>query len=1534
MAKRQVNKNLVGILTVTGVILAVAVVSIATFNAARKDPELLARKAQAALEGGNPRRAMELYGRAFRENKEVKYLLEASRIAYRMGDVSQAIGQLIAANSQDPGDVPVLEELLTRFWELHRAGVDQRINLRDYSAKLLELQPDNLLGLVSRAEALERLREQDPHNADLAAEALEKAIAIDENDPSVALVRVQREINEARIAAARPRPGGDPIAEGRKRVLEILRNALAEHPAEPQLVMRLAAVQWEAGDLPAARQTVEDALAQNPDDCDLHLYLARVLNAMAAQLRRDGAEAERCLALLTSAREHVERALALEPGLFEAYGVRAAVLQYMWEAEGRWEREPQVCQNEIIQLYSDALRDTVGLKSIRAVLGRVALVRLIAQAFDAAIAFYAQQTTSEGRAAMLSAARRFYEDAKTRFSESVVVPLMEGQLAMAEGDARGAIQAFLAAEVRASELSPAFARMARENLTFLYREVNELGNALKYAQRAIDSYTEERLDPPLRMLIQKGQLLTLLDRAQEALDTVDQALRKYPDDRELVKIRATALAMLGRTEDAQAALGATADDPDTILTRARFLAISGDLDQAEELLRKLIDANPENIAAITLLMQVLSRADRNEQGVELINQLLAGKPSEQLARVLTAYQIVLVSKDPAERDAKLLEIIETIPEREQRVAELFNFYVTRGSAEKAAPYLDEMETLRPNDDQVQRLQFDLALQLKNFPKAEKYLALLTQRDADHAGGAVLRGMLKFAQGDIEAALREYRTAELKLPTDAQLKLRIAQALLQRSPPPFEEVVEVLQQALDADPRSFLANKFLYVCLEQLGRREEGLRYLQQAAKLNPNDPFIRERSRLLEEEADPAKGIAWREPLREQEPYNVDNLLRLSELYVRAGQDDKAEHCLNDAAAAAPQDVRVAQAAAIFFATRGRREDGERILEAHRQAVRGYALIRAYELLGKYYESLNLPEQALAAFLEGRRRTDEDVFANEEERRAAKVTALAELAEFYGRRGQLSERIDTLRAVLSLLKPEDQSVRQNAELKILKTLMQLRQFGEAEQAIAKYRSEYPTDPRGAMAAAELLTAYNVTQQRLEQARAIMSQILQDAPDHRWCLLTRGRVNLALGRFEDARADLVRLKQLTPTGYNLEHRFMLARLYELQNQRELAERELRELVALNDPPNQSVAMRLLEFLKRTQQISKAQEFVNQLAARYPNEAFWPYQLGVLLKERGEHSAAVTPLERAAELTRGSNPAVLAELIEALVKSNRPRDAVAAFEKIEPQILTPLIRVHAAGAYLDTKQRDKAIAQYGEAVLDAATRRPADVTAVLAAVQSRLEPQEAERVLREALSRATGDGALRAQCVLARFLIGTNDSAKHEEVRQLITTVRSTAAPGSYAYMDALLTHALWADRTGDAAEAAKTYEELLRADPTNVAALNNLAYLKLDRLNQAAEALPYAERAAELAPNNGSVLDTLGWAYLRNNELVRAESTLLEALRLEPENLAVLSHVAEMYLKTGRPVDARTTYNRMLDLARRQQNSEYIQAAEKALRELP
>jgi predicted Zn-dependent protease len=1530
MAKRRLNKNLVAFLTAAGIILAVVVVGIATLNAARRDPAAVAEKARGLEEAGDLPRAVGLYRRAYDLSKEAKYLLEAARCARELGELPDMFNLLNYAQAQSPRDPDVLQTLLVRYWEIREYRLGQDREVLEHAESLLELDPDNVLALVSKSEALRQLQDEDPTFASEAEATLQRAMEIDPTSPFAALVQAERVRTRASAqAAAASQQGRSFEAEailkeaGAERA-RALQPAVAAHPDNTQLRVALAETLVADAQWDDARTLLEQGLASQPEEADLRHAMAAFL-FQQAQDKQDEVSADEIAALVNEGLEHVRKALELEPALYMAYTLRADLQRLSWTASGRWEADPLECQKTILESFAEALRNTVGLRTIRARLGRGQRLQMIARAFDSALQFHRDAGADDaGRAQALTYLRRFFQEAQAQYPEHAVVPLMEGHLALIDGDQRLAIKSFTEAEKR-GDPGP-FGQLAKEELTRLYRRVEEFGLSLRYARELIDRYEVARRQPPRWLRLHEAELLIALDQAQEALDVLDSIASAYPEDASSKTIRARALALLGRGDEGMQILEESpSDDPRVLLGHARIAVFNEEYDTAVRLLRQVLQSNPDSLGTIRLLMQVLLAADRADEAAQLIQDRIDQTGDERVRRSLQTYQVMLSTPDPEQRRQRLLEILAEIPDDFERAAEHFNFWVAQQDLERAVTHLDEMERLRPNDPDVLRLQFDTALRLQNCPRAEQYASRLAQTNADLVGGALFRGRYELSCGAADKALSEFRAAERELPTDPELKMRIAQALLLLKPPRYDAAIQALEQAVEFDPRSFAAHKLLYICYERTGRRSEGISHLEKAADLNPDDALVKESTRLLEEEKDPRRGIAWREPFREENPNDVANLLRLAELYERIGDDVRAEERLQAAVQIDPANVQAARFGASFYARHDDRAAGEKLLQEHLTSQVGLPSVVARVLFGRFYETLGDPEAALIAYQQAHQSVDQALTPGSADHRRAVVITASELAEFYRRTQRFPEMIDAYRVVLAHLDPDNVSSAQATRRSIIYGLLSARRFGEAEQEIAAYRNDYPKDPRGMMAEAEFLMA----RRKVDEARDLLSRVLETQPNHPWSLYMRGRINLEQRRYPEARADLLAAKAAAPEAFNLNHRLDLARLYVITEQPELAEAELRELLPL-ERDTRTVELRLIELLRNNDQVAKAQEFVNELIARQPEEPFWHYQLGRLLSARGEYSAAVGPLKTAVDLAEGAAPNTVADWLRALIRSNRAREATRAYESLDPQLVTPRIQAYAAEAYLAEDRRDVGVALLEQAVSSGSVRSLRELRSAVTHAVILLGKTDGLAVLRRVLEHPAGDAAaLALQSTLARYLVVDKEPARRQEGLEMTEAVIAAAQPGSPLHVEALLVKALALEQAEQNDQAVQVYEEVLRVAPDNAHALNNIAYILADKLGRPAEALPYAERLREVAPENANILDTVGWVYFKNGKVDEAEVALLEGLRMEPDNLVARHHLGQLYADSGKRATAQRTFRRLLESASKQENAEDPRVAAEA-----
>lgn len=111
------------------------------------------------------------------------------------------------------------------------------------------------------------------------------------------------------------------------------------------------------------------------------------------------------------------------------------------------------------------------------------------------------------------------------------------------------------------------------------------------------------------------------------------------------------------------------------------------------------------------------------------------------------------------------------------------------------------------------------------------------------------------------------------------------------------------------------------------------------------------------------------------------------------------------------------------------------------------------------------------------------------------------------------------------------------------------------------------------------------------------------------------------------------------------------------------------------------------------------------------------------------------------------------------------------------------------------------------------------------------------------------------------------------------------------------------------ESAESYRQLLRANPKDVIALNNLAWV-LGELKDP-QAVTYAEQALQLAPKDASVLDTYGWQLTLAGQAKRGLPYLREAVQAQPNNPEMRWHLAAALESSGDKTGAREELDRLL-----------------------
>ncbi|WP_417317365.1 tetratricopeptide repeat protein [Emcibacter sp.] len=115
------------------------------------------------------------------------------------------------------------------------------------------------------------------------------------------------------------------------------------------------------------------------------------------------------------------------------------------------------------------------------------------------------------------------------------------------------------------------------------------------------------------------------------------------------------------------------------------------------------------------------------------------------------------------------------------------------------------------------------------------------------------------------------------------------------------------------------------------------------------------------------------------------------------------------------------------------------------------------------------------------------------------------------------------------------------------------------------------------------------------------------------------------------------------------------------------------------------------------------------------------------------------------------------------------------------------------------------------------------------------------------------------------------------------------------------------------EAEKDFLKALELRPEQPQVLNYLAYSWVDRGMNVQKARVMLEKAAELRPHDGYIIDSLGWALFKMGEHSRAVEVLEKAVMLQADDWAINDHLGDAYWAVGRRNEARFQWRHALSL---------------------
>jgi tetratricopeptide (TPR) repeat protein len=1162
--------------------------------------------------------------------------------------------------------------------------------------------------------------------------------------------------------------------------------------------------------------------------------------------------------------------------------------------------------DDALSFFLEAKKDrpvALNIQGLRAVEARAAAMK---EAADLYLTQRERSRESAERDELLAKAEAQIDDLEELAGEnSAMTNMMRGKIALVSRDYVAAI----------SRLEKVSAQQEGRNVEVLnllasaYRQAGQTGAAATTLEKLIN-LTAGSGRVPLGSFLELAELRLRSDEIDRASRLVDQVLGFVPDNTQALILKSqieARKAMAADPTDREAAVGAglavlekakDKNDRAIVLQMANLHQQGGQTDQAIEILGSFHAQNPEDLAVLQQLVRIEAQVGRTDSAIARVKGAIESQPDNEVLKLL------LSSLEGGETVGEQVEnMIEQQEDPVERQLAFYRYYRQSGQSDKAAKALAEAARLAPNNVRVLSIQFDRMLADERFDDAEALVERAKQMNdgqgIDFANGAFWEGRLLIAKGDYLAASETLDRGLKQMPSNSQAQVLLGRALMMVGDANGAE--RALRRALELKPDEVSAWLLLHSIHDRRQQHDEALADLEQALKFGAgaNEAVFNQYLNYLGQYGDASRAIEIRQRLAEQRPDAEGNRRALIQLYLDNQKPELAKAELDQLLAAHPDSLPNRAMEAVYLASQDRYDEGRAAILNYLQELSAENKDQAgdWATYARYLRAGNQVDDALAAYRKA---------AGKEDASAQPYTR--EMADWLFVLGRFDDAGEEYKKILAGPIKDDPQGKLVVWRRYVEALLNANKQAEAERQLSALLDQHPADAqslliRGLMLQQKLNDASLSEAQRQkirEQAELAYDQAVAYSRNS-----PMPHVQRAMFRFNNpdpqiqqlVRADLARAIELDGTA--IRSRELMAQWYLRRGESDSAIEELRRLIAAR--PNYAPARaRLAElYLVQGNRMPELDALLNESQKLMPNLPAWHQYRSRMYQAQRRFAEAEAELAKAYELD--SSIGRLGEYAGLLVRMNRHAKAleVLADQPAEVSQDPTLLAVKARALY-GLERTDEAIAAFNKA-LDLAGSRIGQVNSVIAQIQPAMTPQQQLELL---LPRASTDSTGTIGLMVARLKLqyGQTDEALKElkglagrfEPRSALETERHRLLARSYY-------------TTNQLAEARQSYEQVLEGAPRDLMALNNLAYLLADDLNEPAAALPLAQRAVDAVGNNraqrANVLDTLGWVQFRNGDSRAAEETLKLSIGLSSMTANHI-HLAKVYMATERQTRAK------------------------------
>jgi len=239
--------------------------------------------------------------------------------------------------------------------------------------------------------------------------------------------------------------------------------------------------------------------------------------------------------------------------------------------------------------------------------------------------------------------------------------------------------------------------------------------------------------------------------------------------------------------------------------------------------------------------------------------------------------------------------------------------------------------------------------------------------------------------------------------------------------------------------------------------------------------------------------------------------------------------------------------------------------------------------------------------------------------------------------------------------------------------------------------------------------------------------------------------------------------------------------------------------------------------------------------------------------------------------------------------------------------PLAVLSLADLYETLKKPQLAIKAYQRVPEDSPLRRTAEIQ-LATNLESLERSEEAKTRLEKLIAERPND--LEATMALGNVLRGRKDFAACAEAYS--KGIDSLAKPDKQNWL-LFYFRGICFERDKQWPKAEADLKQALLLFPEQPHVLNYLGYSWVDQNVRLDEGMRMIQRAVEQRPDDGYIVDSLGWAYFKITNYNEAVKNLERAVELKPEDPTINDHLGDAYWKVGRTLEAQFQWAHARDL---------------------